>query len=90
MNIAKLILFACPVFIASMVLVANPANASSMQSPSTTQVVVVAFAQPTHELAAPTLNQTSNPILDQLGCNCANCIQTKFQMLQGKLPSAGF
>jgi hypothetical protein len=76
MNIAKLILLACPVFLASILLVANPANASSLKS--------------TPEFAIPTLTQASNPILDQLGCNCANCVQAKFQTLQGKLPSVNF
>ncbi|MEH2420207.1 MAG: hypothetical protein V7K48_04470 [Nostoc sp.] len=90
MKIAKLILLACPVLLAFMLLVVNPAHASSLKSASATQIITVASTQQIPDLATPKLIQTSNPIIDQLGCNCANCIQSKFQSLQGKLPSADF
>ena len=90
MNVVKLILLACPAFLVSMLLVVNPAHASSLKSEHVTQIITVASTQQIPELATPKLNQTSNPIIDQLGCNCANCVQSKFQSLQGKLPSVGF
>jgi hypothetical protein len=42
------------------------------------------------EIAAPHLTPASNLITEQLGCTCANCVQSKFQLLQGKLPSVDF
>jgi len=89
MNILKLILLACPVFLASILLVSNPAQASSLKSAPATQIIMVASAQPIPELLTPKLTSVSNPILDQAGCNCANCVQSKFHLLQGTLPSVG-
>jgi hypothetical protein len=90
MNIVKLILLACPALLLSMLMVVNPANASSLKSLYATPIVTVAFTQQIPDLAAPNLIQVSHPISDGVGCNCANCIQSRFQSLQGKLPSAGF
>ncbi|MDZ7958495.1 MAG: hypothetical protein RMY34_11560 [Aulosira sp. DedQUE10] len=90
MNILKLILLACPVFLASILLISNPAQASSLKSAPATQITIVASAQAMPELVTSKLTPASNPILDQSGCNCANCVQSKFNLLQGKLPSAGF
>ncbi|MGJ5627718.1 hypothetical protein [Nostoc sp. CALU 1950] len=90
MNIVKLILLACPAFLVSMLLVVNPAHASSLKSLYPTQIVTVVSTQQIPDLVTPMLTQTSNPIIDQLGCNCANCVQSKFQSLQGKLPSVDF
>ncbi len=90
MNIAKLILLACPAFLASMLLLANPAQASSLKSASATQIITVASIHQIPDLAAPKLIQKSNPILDQLGCNCANCVEAQFESIQGKLPSIDF
>ncbi len=86
MNIAKMILLACPVFLTSILLVANPAQASSIKSPSPTQMISVASSQPIGDLAMLHATRTSNPIMDQLGCNCATCFQSKFELLQGQLP----
>jgi hypothetical protein len=86
MNILKLIFLACPIFLASMLLVSNPAQASSLKSAPATQIMMVASTQPIPELVTPKLTPASNPILDQAGCNCANCVQSKFHLLQGKLP----
>ncbi|MBD2627374.1 hypothetical protein [Trichormus variabilis] len=87
MNIAKLILLACPVFLASLLLVANPAHAFSRNGVIT---LATPSAQTNLELTTPNLHPASNPIIDQLGCGCSTCVQTKFQMLQGKLPAADF
>ncbi len=90
MNIVKLILLACPALLISMLLVVNPAHPSSLKSAYITQIITVASTQQIADLATPKLIQKSNPIIDQLGCNCANCVQSRFQSLQGKLPSVGF
>ncbi len=86
MNIAKMILLACPVFLTSILLVANPAQASSLKPVFATQMISVASTQSIGELATLHATRASNPIMDQLGCNCATCFQSKFQMLQGQLP----
>ncbi|MEH1840845.1 MAG: hypothetical protein V7L20_19330 [Nostoc sp.] len=90
MNIIKLILLACPAFLVSMLLVVNPANASSLKSGYAIQIMTVVSTQQIPDLATPNLIPTSNPIIDRVGCNCANCVQSKFQSLQGKLPSVDF
>ncbi|WP_448267201.1 hypothetical protein [Nostoc sp. DSM 114159] len=90
MKIVKLILLACPAFLVSMLLVVNPAHASNLKSLYPTQIVTVVSTQQIPDLVIPMLTQTSNPIIDRVSCNCANCIQSKFQSLQGKLPSADF
>jgi hypothetical protein len=90
MNIAKLILLACPVVLTSILLLANPARASSLKSAPATQIITVASTQQITEFATPKFAQASNPIIDQLGCNCANCTQAKLHLLQGKLPSVSF
>lgn len=90
MNLAQLILLACPVFIASLLWLVNPAEASSLKSVPTTPSITVASVQEIADLTIPNLNQASNPILEHLGCNCGSCVKSKFEMLQGKLPSAEF
>jgi hypothetical protein len=90
MNIAKMILLACPAFLASILLLANPANASSLKSPLPTQMISVVSHQPIGEFTPLHLTRGSNPIMDQLGCSCATCVQANLQMLQGKLPSVDF
>ncbi len=86
MNIAKMTLLACPVFLTSILLVATPAQASSINPAFATQMISVASSQPIGELATLHATRTSNPIMDQLGCNCATCFQSKFELLQGQLP----
>ncbi|WP_414526732.1 hypothetical protein [Nodularia chucula] len=90
MNILKMILLACPVFLASILLVANPAQASNIQTTSATSMISVASHQPIGGLSNLHVTKASNPIMDQLGCNCATCFQSKYEMLQGKLPSFNF
>ncbi|NWF60638.1 MAG: hypothetical protein HXY43_15605 [Fischerella sp.] len=84
MNIIKLILLACPVVLASMLVFANPAVASTAHSaPVTTQITLVS-AQPIHQSITPNLSGDSKSIMDQLGCNCASCVKSRLQM-EGKL-----
>ena len=88
MKIAKLILLAFPVVIASALMLVLPATASIVNAPATEQVTLVS-TQPISESLTPKLTQESNPIKDQLGCNCPSCVQANSQLLQGKLPFAG-
>ncbi|ABA19913.1 conserved hypothetical protein [Trichormus variabilis ATCC 29413] len=87
MYLVKLVLLACPVLIASMLLVANPAKAVSINSVLDTQAITAVSTQSISQSTTLPLTRSSNPIIDQLGCNCANCVQTKLQLLQGKLPT---
>lgn len=87
MKIAKLILLAFPVVVASTLMLALPAAASIVNAPATAQVTLVS-TQPIPQSVTP-LTQESNPIKDQLGCSCATCVQANSQLLQGKLPFAG-
>jgi hypothetical protein len=88
MKIAKLILLAFPVVLASTLMLANPAAASIVNAPGKAQVILVS-TQPISESLTPKLTQESDPIKDQLGCNCASCVKANSQLLQGKLPFAG-
>ena len=81
-----LIQIAFHLFLASMLFITNPAQASSLQSAPATQITMVASAQPISELVAPKLTPASHQISDRTGCNCGNCVQSKFHLLQGKLP----
>ncbi|MBW4475697.1 MAG: hypothetical protein KME54_02215 [Tolypothrix brevis GSE-NOS-MK-07-07A] len=87
MKIAKLILLAFPVVVASALMLALPATASIVNAP-TAQVTLVS-TQPISQSLTPKFTQESNPIKDQLGCNCASCVQANSQLLQGKLPFPG-
>ncbi|MEM1393154.1 MAG: hypothetical protein AAF757_03690 [Cyanobacteria bacterium P01_D01_bin.116] len=89
MIIAKFVLFASPLIIASILFLANPAAAFPISSASATTDVNSSAAQTVHGLA--TLNQVneSNPILDHLTCKCSYCAGAKSQ-LQGKLPFSNF
>ncbi|MDB9444902.1 hypothetical protein [Anabaena sp. CS-542/02] len=89
MNIAKMILLASPVFLASLLWLGKPAQASSLQPAFTTHMTSVQ-SQPWGGFTTLHVSKTSNPIMDQLGCNCATCVQSKLEMLQGKLPSVDF
>jgi len=85
MIIAKLVLFASPIIVASMLFLANPAAAFPLNSVSESVHVNSASVQAIHGSA--TLNQVdnSNPILEHLGCNCVSCVKPE-SLLQGKLP----
>lgn len=89
MKLLKLFFLAFPVFLASILMVANPANAS-IKTLSNTQLTTVEYVQPVADIVVPHLALGSHPITEQLSCNCANCAQSKLQLLQGKLPSVNF
>lgn len=84
MNEAKLILLASPLLVAS-ILLGNSAQASIVKFIPARTYVALASAQPIPESVTPNSSQESNPITDQLGCGCANCVKAKRE-LQGKLP----
>ncbi|MEO3707380.1 hypothetical protein [Trichormus azollae] len=91
MNIAELILLACHVFLVSLLLVVSPAYASTkFKAVPTAKIFIVASAQANLELIAPMLTQPKPQIINHIGCSCNTCVQSNFQMLQGKLPIAGF
>ena len=72
-----------------MLMLANPAKALTVKSAPAIQKMTVVSTYQFAELATPKLAQTSNSIVDQLGCNCGNCLSDKLQILQTKLPSVG-
>ncbi|MBD1896248.1 hypothetical protein [Coleofasciculus sp. FACHB-129] len=78
MNRIALALLTCPIILASMLLLANTAQAAEasnmMLSAPTAQVIVVQYQQ---VLASV---QPSNPIKDHLGCSCAACTKALSQM----------
>ncbi len=89
MKIVKLILLAFPVFLASLLLVVNPAHASRLKAVPAVQMIVVSSTQANFDLVTPQINSITHSVIDQTGCTCSNCVQTNLQKLQGKLPMAG-
>ncbi len=78
MNKTALAMLACPVILASMLLLANAAQAAEA-----TTFVVSASATPVlvaQDQQAPVSVQPSNPIKDQMGCSCAACTKALSQM----------
>ncbi|MTJ06311.1 hypothetical protein [Anabaena sp. UHCC 0204] len=86
MKIVKLILLAFPVFLASLLLLVNPAHASRFKATPAAQMIVVTSTQANFDLATPQINKITHLSIDSTGCSCANCVQTNLQKLQGKLP----
>jgi hypothetical protein len=84
MNIAKLILLACPIVLTSMLMGTVSAHAS--ESPSFLQVSQVNVAQTA--INRPSLaasNLRSDQPLIPTGCGCTQCIKAE-QLLQSRLP----
>jgi hypothetical protein len=79
MNKTALAMLACPVILASMLLLANAAEAAeasnAMLSAPTAHAQVVVADQ---HIAASV--QPSNPIKDHMGCSCAACTKALSQM----------
>ena len=86
----KLIFLICNVFLASLLFIVNPAQASSRNQIIPNQQTVAVSVQPTPELTTPTLNHQKHTIINHVGCGCAACMQANFNQLQGKLPLANF
>ncbi|MFM2064369.1 MAG: hypothetical protein RLZZ507_4040 [Cyanobacteriota bacterium] len=87
----KLIFLVCHVFLASLLLVVSPAQASTRwKTAPIAHEIVAASVQPIPELTVPILTQPHHQIANKTGCGCSACVKANFQMLQGKLPAAGF
>lgn len=67
-----------------MVLITNPANASTIEESVINPVISVQNTQIVNLNRAPLMfnitTQESNPIQDQLGCNCATCKASQSQI----------
>ncbi|PPJ63792.1 hypothetical protein [Cuspidothrix issatschenkoi] len=86
MKIIKRILLALPLFLASVLLIVNPAHASRLQTTPDAQMMVVKSTSVNLDLITPQVNNITHSVIESSGCSCANCVQANFQMLQGKLP----
>ncbi|MBF2028207.1 MAG: hypothetical protein IGS48_15815 [Oscillatoriales cyanobacterium C42_A2020_001] len=84
MNLAKLVLFACPIVLMSMLMGSAPVHAvetaTVLQVP---KVNVVQMAFDDSDLAVSSLRD-DQPLIPT-GCGCARCIKAE-QLLQGRLP----
>lgn len=85
MKVPKLIILASPAVVASMLLLAKPAEASIVKSSPAQPHLALASKQSLSESVTANSSQESNPIKDQMGCNCASCAEARLK-LQGKLP----
>ncbi|MFO5494224.1 MAG: hypothetical protein ACLBM6_17150 [Cuspidothrix sp.] len=86
MKIIKRILLALPLFLASVLLIVNPAHASRLQTTPDAQMIVVESTSVNLDLITPQVNNITHSVIESTSCSCANCVQANFQMLQGKLP----
>ena len=86
MKIIKRILLALPLFLASVLLIVNPAHASRLETTPDAQMIVVKSTSVNLDLITPQVNNITHSVIESTGCSCANCVQANFQMLQGKLP----
>jgi hypothetical protein len=77
-------LASCSIFGAA-VLVSGPASAAEIVSPAAVPVLSAPAAQVRETPVLHVAARESNPILEQLGCQCAVCTQAG-NPLQGKLP----
>ncbi|MDB9486362.1 hypothetical protein PN492_07345 [Dolichospermum circinale CS-537/01] len=88
MNIVKLILLAFPAFLASLLLLVNPAQASLKATPAENTIALLS-TQANLDLTIPQINKITHSVIEKTGCSCANCVQTNLDKLQGKLPMIG-
>jgi flavin reductase (DIM6/NTAB) family NADH-FMN oxidoreductase RutF len=86
MKIVKQILLAFPVFLASLLLVVSPAQASRLKATPAVQMIVVTSTQANLDIAIPQINSITHSVIEQTGCSCTNCVQANLHKLQGKLP----
>ncbi|MBM0745723.1 hypothetical protein JOY44_30370 (plasmid) [Phormidium sp. CLA17] len=84
MNLAKLILLACPVVLTSMLMEAVPAHAFEAATPLQVPQVNVAQTAVDH-LNLTASNLRSDQPLIPTGCGCTQCFKAE-QLLQGRLP----
>ncbi len=86
MKIIQRILVALPLFLASMLLIVNPAHASRLETTPDAQMIVVRSRSANLDLIRPQVNNITHSVIESAGCSCASCVQGNFQRLQGKLP----
>jgi hypothetical protein len=91
MKAVKQFLLILPILFGSLLSFINPASAFTVDSAAMTPKTELITPQPSYAIASTAIShsQTSNPIIDHLGCSCASCTQTKLE-IQGKLPLANF
>lgn len=96
MKLVKQILLIFPILFVSLLSLTNPASASTVNSAVITPKIELITPQPVYAVTSAILShsQTSNPIIDHMGCSCASCAPVKLAPvkleLQGKLPLANF
>jgi hypothetical protein len=84
MKIIKLILFALPLLLSSLMLQVDPAMAATNLNQIAIPRIELVSAHSSYATIAPTLLAKSNPIVDSIGCNCGSCVKARLQ-LEGKL-----
>lgn len=60
-----------------------------LKSLTTTHTIVLSSIQANLDLTTPQINKITHSVIEETGCNCANCVQTNLDKLQGKLPMIG-
>ena len=84
MDRATLTLLASAGSLAIMVLIANPADAAPVVAPNVDSVMDAPAIQTVKKHHVNSMlnliAQQSNPILDQMGCNCTTCMKALRQM----------
>lgn len=78
----KQILLAIPAFLASLLFLVNPSYGSPIENHSISPLSQL-------DITTNQIHQDTDSVIDQFGCNCAKCLQSNFQLLQGKLPETG-
>ncbi|MBD2139559.1 hypothetical protein H6F32_18810 [Anabaena sp. FACHB-1237] len=73
MKTIKQILLAIPAFLASLLFLVNPSYGSPWENHSISSISQL-------DITTNQINQNTHSIIDQSGCNCANCLQTNFQL----------
>ena len=87
MKIIKLVFLGLPLVLASLIVFANPAQASNLKfTPGSQQMTLVSDSGMVDTIV-PNFPHKSESIIPGVGCNCFNCVQAQLQM-QGKLPLA--
>lgn len=84
MNLAKLILLACPVVLTSMLIERFPAHASETASFLQMPQVNLAQTSVNYQSLASSNLRSDQPLVPT-GCGCTQCIKAE-QLLQSRLP----
>ncbi|NJR48394.1 MAG: hypothetical protein HC780_01405 [Leptolyngbyaceae cyanobacterium CSU_1_3] len=82
MNLTKLTLVSCPAILAALVMVSNPAEASTPAN--LLQLGSVGATTDHHAVSVSVVSPSDRPLLPT-GCSCARCTKVD-QLLQGQFP----